>query len=177
MRHSLGATLRDAGSAGARLSAYLQVVRTRADSYDADGIAVRSVLMPGAFGAAQLTVQEQTVAQDLAKLGTAAAEARPLWAEGPVADYATIVGAVADGATAKALTVETGTARGNDAFDFFDYDQRLQSLDAQRLASFQAAGDGLSSDVGPWLLWPWILAGASLILVALAFRPRLTEYR
>lgn len=174
---ALGATARDAGSAGARLSAYLQVVRTRADSYDVDGTAVRSVLMPDAFGATQLTAQERTVDQDLAKLGTAAGDAPALWTKGPVTDYGTIVGAVADGRTAEALTVETGTARGDDAFDFFDYDQTLQGLDTQRLASFQAAGDGLSSDVGPWLLWPWILAGASLLLVALAFRPRLGEYR
>lgn len=174
---ALGATARDAGSAGARLSTYLQVVRTRADSYDVDGTAVRSVLMPDAFGSAQLTAQERIVHLDLAKLGSAAGDAQSLWTKGPVADYATIVGSVDDGQSAKALTVETGTARGDDAFDFFDYDQTLQSLDTQRLASFQAAGDGLSSDVGPWLLWPWILAGVSLALVAFAFRPRLAEYR
>ena len=174
---ALGATARDAGSAGARLSTYLQVVRTRADSYDADGTAVRSVLMPDAFGRVQLTTQEQTVDQDLAKLGPAAGAAQALWTKGPVADYGTILAAVSAGQTANALTVETGTARGDDAFDFFDYDQALQTLDTQRLASFRAASDGLSSDVGPWLLWPWILAGVSLILVALAFRPRLAEYR
>jgi hypothetical protein len=174
---ALGATARDAGSAGARLSTYLQVVRTRADSYDVDGTAVRSVLMPNAFGATQLTAQERTVEQDLARLGGAAGDAQSLWTKGPVADYGTMLAAVSGGQTAKALTVETGTARGDDAFDFFDYDQTLQSLDTQRLASFQAAGDGLSSDVGPWLLWPWILAGACLVLLALAFRPRLTEYR
>ena len=81
------------------------------------------------------------------------------------------------GNIAGALTVETGTARHDDAFDFFDYDQTLQTLDTQRLASFEAASDGLSTDVGPWLLWPWILAGVSLLLIALAFRPRLAEYR
>ena len=75
------------------------------------------------------------------------------------------------------MTIETGTARGDAAFDFYDYDQSLQSLGAQRLADFQAAASGLSSDVSPWLYWPWILAGATLLLIGLAVRPRLAEYR
>jgi hypothetical protein len=174
---ALGATARDAGAAGSRLSTYLQVVRTRADSYDVDGTAVRSVLMPYAFGRAQLASQEQTVNQDLAALDGAAGPAQSLWNKGPAADYGSILNALNDGNTTQALTVETGTARGDDAFDFFDYDHTLQLLDTRRLASFQAASDGLSTDVGPWLLWPWILAGATLLLIALAIRPRLAEYR
>jgi len=174
---ALGATARDAGSAGSRLTTYLQVVRTRADSYDADGTAVRSVLMPNAFGQKQLAADEQAVDSDLARLGAASGNALTLWKQGPVVDYAAILSAVQAGDTARALTLETGTARGQDAFDFFDYDQTLQSVDDQRLASFQAASDGLSTDVGPWLYWPWILAGATLLLVALAVRPRLAEYR
>ena len=173
---ALGATARDAGSAGSRLATYLQVVRTRADSYDADGTAVRSVLMPYAFGRTQLSAQEQIVTADLAQLGGAAGDAPSLWSKGPVADYETILAAVSSSDTPRALTVETGTARGQDAFDFFDYDQTLAAVDAQRLASFQAASDGLSTDVGPWLFWPWILAGATLLLIALAVRPRLAEY-
>jgi hypothetical protein len=173
---ALGATARDAGAAGSRLSTYLQVVRTRADSYDVDGTAVRSVLIPDAFGQAQLATQEQTVDGDLSSLGAAAGNAPTLWSKGPVADYSAILAAVAGGQTAKALTVETGTARGQDAFDFFDYDQTLQAVDAQKLASFQSASDGLSTDVGPWLFWPWILAGATLLLIGLAVRPRLAEY-
>jgi hypothetical protein len=176
---ALGATARDAGSAGSRLTTYLQVVRTRADSYDADGTAVRSVLMPDAVGRKQLAADEQAVDGDLERLGagTGAVEGLTLWKKGPVVDYAAILATVESGDTAQALTLETGTARGQDAFDFFDYDQTLQSMDAARLASFQAASDGLSADVGPWLLWPWILAGATLLLIALAVRPRLAEYR
>jgi CHASE3 domain sensor protein len=173
---ALGATARDAGAAGSRLSTYLQVVRTRADSYDADGTTVRSVLMPDAFGRTQLAAQEQTVDSDLAKLDGTAGNASALWSKGPVSNYGAILTAVAGGDIARALTVETGTARGQDAFDFFDYDQTLQAVDTQRLASFQSASDGLSSDVGPWLLWPWILAGAVLLLIGVAVRPRLAEY-
>lgn len=173
---ALSATARDAGSADSRLGTYLQVVRTRADSYDVDGTAVRSVLMPYAFGRARLSAQEQAVEADLAKLGSAAGDAPSIWSKGPVADYETILSAVAAGDTAKALSYETGTARGQDAFDFFDYDQKLAVVDAQRLASFEAASSGLSSDVGPWLLWQWILAGATLVLIVLAIRPRLAEY-
>ena len=174
---SLNATAADASAAGSRLATYLQVVGTRADSYDADGTAVRSVLMPDAFGQSQLGPQEATVDADLAKLGPIAGPAATQWSKGPVRDYVQILDAVHKGDTQQALTVETGTARGEDAFDFYDYDQILQKIDAQRLADFQAAANGLSDDVGPWLYWPWILAGATLLLIALAVRPRLAEYR
>jgi hypothetical protein len=173
----LGATARDASAAGSRLATYLQVVGTRADSYDADGTAVRSVLMPDAFGQAQLAPEESTVTQDLAKLGPIADGAGTQWTDGPVKDYGQILNAVAQGDMKQALTVETGTARGEDAFDFYDYDQTLQTVDTQRLADFQAAANGLTNDVGPWLFWPWILAGVTLLLIALALRPRLAEYR
>ena len=174
---ALGATARDADAAGSRLATYLQVVSTRAESYNADGTAIRSVLMPNAFGQQQLGPQETTVDNELTALGPVADGAGALWQNGPRKDYTNILDAVAKGETAKALSLETGTARGEDAFDFFDYDRTLQAVDAQRLADFQAAANGLSADVGPWLLWPWILAGATLLLIGLAVRPRLAEYR
>jgi hypothetical protein len=174
---SLNATARDASAAGSRLSTYLQVVAARADSYDADGTAVRSVLMPDAFGRTQLAPEESTVEKDLTALGPIAHDASAQWTNGPVKDYGRILTAVGQGNTQQALTVETGTARGDDAFDFYDYDQTLQTVDAQRLSDFQAAANGLSDDVGPWLFWPWILVGATLLLIALAVRPRLAEYR
>jgi hypothetical protein len=136
--------------------------------------------MPDAFSSAQLNPEEAAVIKDLNALGSAGSEAAALWArtpKGPASDYQAILNAVQSNDTAKALTIETGTARGEAAFDFFDYDQSLQSLGAQRLADFQSAADGLSSDVAPWLYWPWILAGAALVLIGLAVRPRLAEYR
>lgn len=176
----LASTAQDASDSGSRLAAYLQVVVTRADSYDVDGTAVRSVLMPDAFNSAQVDPKEQIVDGDLTKLGSAGGAAAAIWSKsskGPVADYQTILNAVAGGDTAQALTVETGTARGDAAFDFYNYDQSLQTLGTERLADFQSAASGLSSDVSPWLYWPWILAGVTLLLIAVAVRPRLAEYR
>jgi hypothetical protein len=176
----LGSAARDASDSGSRLSSYLQVVVTRADSYAADGTTVRSVLMPDAFGSAQLDPEEKAVAADLRALGPAGSGAAALWSrtsEGPIADYQAILSAVAKNDTAQALSVETGTARGDAAFDFYDYDQSLQTLGTQRLADFRSAAGALTSDVSPWLYWPWILAGATLLLIALAVRPRLAEYR
>jgi hypothetical protein len=176
----LGSTAQDASDSGSRLAAYLQVVVTRADSYDADGTAVRSVLMPDAFGNAQLGPGETLINKDLGRLGSAGSGATALWSHAshnPVDDFQSILTAVQQNDTAKALTIETGTARGDAAFDFYDYDQSLQTLGTQRLADFQAAASGLSSDVSPWLYWPWILAGATLLLISLAVRPRLAEYR
>jgi hypothetical protein len=177
---ALNATAGDAGSSGSRLSAYLQVVRTRADSYDADGSVVRSVLMPY-LPQAQLKSEVSAVDAELGQLGSSGTGALGQWQklsspQQPQADYVRILDAVSAGDTQTALAVETGTGRGDAAFDFFDYDQSLQSVSTQRLADFQSASNGLSTDVGPWLVWPWILAGVTLVLIALAFRPRLAEY-
>lgn len=173
---ALTAAARDADAAGGRLTAYLQVVKTRADSYDADGAAVRSVLMPF-LDWNIVSQQAQAVDKDLKNLGSAAADSTKLWDAGPNADYATIHSDVDGGDVAGALAVETGTARHEDAFDFFDYDLGLQKISESRLAAFQQASGGLTADLGPWLWLPWAMAGAALLLVALGIRPRLAEYR
>jgi len=173
---ALTAASQDANAAGGRLADYLQVVQTRADSYDADGAAVRSVLMPY-LDWNIVTQQSSAVDKELGALGSAADSSAQLWRSGPDADYATIHADVAGGNVAGALSVETGTARHEDAFDFFDYDLGLQKISSTRLAAFQQASDGLSADLGPWLWLPWAMAGAALLLVALGIRPRLAEYR
>lgn len=173
---ALSAASQDANAAGGRLTTYLQVVNARADSYDADGAAVRSVLMPF-LDWNTVTDQAQIVDTDLKKLGSAAEDSAKLWDAGPNADYATIHADVVNGDVAGALSVETGTARHEDAFDFFDYDLGLQKLSATRLAAFQQSSNGLTADLGPWLWLPWAMAGAALLLVGLGIRPRLAEYR
>ena len=173
---ALIAASQDANAAGTRLTTYLQVVDTRADSYDVDGAAVRGVLMP--FLDWNIVTQKaQAVDKDLKVLGSAATDSAKLWDAGPDADYATIHSDVVSGDVAGALSVETGTAQHQDAFDFFDYDLGLQQISADRLASFQQASDGLTADLGPWLWLPWAMAGAALLLVGLGIRPRLAEYR
>jgi hypothetical protein len=172
---ALTSASQDANAAGGRLASYLQVVRTRADSYDADGAAVRSVLMPF-LDWSVVTKQAQLVDAELTSLGSAASGSARAWRTGPEADYAAIHTDVVNADVAGALSVETGTARHEDAFDFFDYDLGLQTMSATRLASFQQASESLSADLGPWLWLPWAMAGAALLLVALGIRPRLAEY-
>ena len=173
---ALTSASQDANAAGARLGAYLQVVKTRADSYDVDGAAVRSVLMPF-LDSSVVTRQAQTVDTELKALGSVGGSSAQLWNHGPDADYALIHTDAADGDTAGALSVETGTARHEDAFDFFDYDQGLQKISESRLAAFEQASGSLTDNLGPWLWLPWAMAGAALLLVGLGIRPRLAEYR
>jgi hypothetical protein len=173
---ALNAASQDANASGARLTTYLQVVRARADSYDADGAAVRSVLMPF-LDWSVVTTQADTVDSELKALGPVTGDAAQLWLNGPEADYSTLHADVMNGDIASALSVETGTARHDDAFDFFDYDLGLQQVSAARLVDFQQSSNALSSDLGPWLWLPWAMAGAALLLVGLGIRPRLAEYR
>src|SRR6185312_15152376 len=93
---ALTAASQDANAAGGRLADYLQVVQTRADSYDADGAAVRSVLMPY-LDWNIVTQQSSAVDKELGALGSAADSSAQLWRSGPDADYATIHADVAGG--------------------------------------------------------------------------------
>ncbi|MBR7839366.1 hypothetical protein KDL01_39265 [Actinospica durhamensis] len=173
---ALSSASQDAQASGQRLTAYLQVVKIRADSYDADGAAVRSVLMPF-LDWNTVTRQAAAVALELKAPSGVPGDSTQLWTDGPEADYALIHTDVENGDVASALSVETGTARHEDAFDFFDYDQGLEAISGDRLASFRQASDSLSNDLGPWLWLPWAMAGAALVLVGLGVRPRLAEYR
>ena len=76
-----------------------------------------------------------------------------------------------------ALAKDTGTARGDEAFDFYYYDSALLSLSNDRLAAFDASMSAAHSDLSGWSWLPWALAVVALISLGLGVRPRFAEYR
>jgi hypothetical protein len=171
---ALLSTASDGSAAGSRFADYLAVTHTRTDSYDADGAATRYLLMPD-DGKNALNKAVASAGGDLAALGSepAAQQARQRWQQVSGKDLADI----ASLDTASALALDTGTARGQEAFDFYYYDLALTSLSDARQASFQDAMSAARSDLAGWSWLPWVLVGCAAVGLALGVRPRLAEYR
>jgi hypothetical protein len=168
----------DGSTAGNRFSDYLSVARARTDGYDADGAATRYLLMPDT-GKTALDKARSLAAQEVAGLGTGPAEqaAAKRWHQVETVDLAAIVAKVDAGDTATALVLDTGTARGQEAFDFYFYDTALNQLSDQRLAAFGTAMSAARDDLSGWSWLPWALIGVALTGLVLGVRPRFAEYR
>jgi hypothetical protein len=173
---ALIATARDASSAGARFTDYLAVTRARAASYDVDGAVTRYLLMPDTTQQ-QLTKSLSTASSELSGLGAAGAEAAARWkpiVQAPQGDIPVIIGR-SDISTA--LARDTGTARGDEAFDFYYYDSALVKLSDDRLAAFDTAMASARSDLSGWSWLPWSLVAAALVALGFGVWPRFGEYR
>ncbi len=168
----------DSSAAGNRFSDYLAVARARTDSYDADGAATRYLLMPDT-GTIALDKAKGLAAAEVGALGTSSGEqaAGQRWHQVEKVDLASIVSDVNSGDTATALELDTGTARGQEAFDFYYYDTELTQLSDQRLAAFETAMSAARDDLSGWSWLPWVLIGVALIELVLGVRPRFAEYR
>lgn len=183
----LAAVGSDAGTASARFAGYLAVARTRADSYAADGDLSRAVLIVGTdeLGPWQSEHHQQTpldaaisrVNRDVAALGPGGAGPAAAWRGLSGTDMTKIVQAAQSGDVVGSLALDTGTHRGQAAFDFSTYDTGLQSLAAARLASFHQATAEIDADLSGWSWLPWLLCALALALMFLGVRPRLAEFR
>jgi hypothetical protein len=184
---ALSAVATDSGAAATRFAGYLEVARVRADSYATDGELTRAVLIPGTdeLGAWQQAHNQQTplaaaisrVDADLAALGPVGGASAAGWPALTGADMKNIVAAAQSGDVATALTLDTGTHRGQAAFDFSFYDTGLRSLADGRLAAFHQATASISADFDNWFWLPEALSAAALILIAAGVWPRLSEFR
>ena len=180
---ALLATARDASAAGSRFTDYLAVTRVRAASYDADGAVTRYLLMPDT-SLVPVTAAKDNATKELNALGAAGTEAQQRWqalVKEPNGDIPSITEHAAVGSSpdqiATALARDTGTARGQDAFDFSYYDTALLALSGQRLAAFDAAMSSARGDLSGWAWLPWVLSGVALAGLVAGVRPRFAEYR
>lgn len=186
---ALTATAADASNAGARFADYLAVTRTRAASYDVDGAVTRYLLMPDTTQA-QIQSAQKSAADELRNLSQAGATADTRWESisGSKGDIAKITARInanpvngsyfsSVGDIATALIRDTGTARGDEAFDFYYYDSALLTLSNDRLAAFDDSMSAAHSDLAGWSWLPWALAVGALAGLGLGVRPRLAEYR
>jgi hypothetical protein len=184
---ALAAVGSHAGTASSRFSGYLAVARARADSYAADGDLTRAVLVPGTdeLGTWQVAAHQQTplnaaigrVGTDLAALGPGGAASSAAWPKLSGTDMKAVVAAAQSGDTVGALALDTGTHRGQAAFDFSSYDSGLQRLAAGRLAGFRQATASIDADLSGWSWLPWLLGALALALILAGVRPRLAEFR
>lgn len=187
---ALASTAGDVSEAGSHFADYLAVTRTRAASYDVDGAVTRYLLMPDTTQG-PLQAARSSAARELVGLGAAGVTAKARWAnvaDGTKGDIAAIIGDIGGipaGSTAAsdlqrlsaALVKDTGTARGDEAYDFYYYDTALLTLSNDRQAAFDASMSAARSDLSGWSWLPWLLAVGALTSLALGVRPRFAEYR
>jgi hypothetical protein len=82
-----------------------------------------------------------------------------------------------DGKTDQAAVLLTTVGRGDIAFDFWDFATTLDDLAGRQLDDFATHAAGARSDLAGWPAVPSGVLGAGALLVLLAVRPRLAEYR
>jgi hypothetical protein len=83
----------------------------------------------------------------------------------------------AAGNTDQAAQVLTEVGRGDIAFDFWDFATTLDRLAGQQLADFGAHAADARGSLDGWPAVPAGSLGLAVVLVLLAVRPRLAEYR
>jgi hypothetical protein len=177
---ALLATAGDASAAGSRFADFLAVTRTRAASYDVDGAVTRFLLMPDTtLGPVDKALSNANA--ELKALGATGATASGRWKTVVDGDIPVITDGVtvdaAPNVIATALARDTGTARNQEAFDFFYYDSALLTVSNDRLAAFDASMSAAHFDLSGWSWLPWALAVAALAALGLGVRPRFAEYR
>ena len=183
---TLSSLSKDSSNAGDSFAGYLAVTRARSAAYDADAAVTRYLLAPNAIAGDPLGggSTDNPVAQAVSAANTAIA---PLdsadgaiagrWQTVSTVDLPKITGSAAAGDVDTALVVDTGTARGQDAFDFYYFDTALVDLSDNRAAAFTSASTDSTNELSGWTWLPWALAGAALLALAAGIRPRLAEFR
>ncbi|HEV2635021.1 MAG TPA: hypothetical protein VGX23_07725 [Actinocrinis sp.] len=183
---SLAGLSRDTSDAGTSFAGYLAVTRARAAAYDADAAVTRYLLAPTAItgdpllggGTGNPVAQALTSADaPITALSAGDDAIGGRWKTVSSADLPKITRAAAGGDVDTALALDTGIARGQDAFDFYYFDSSLLDLSNTRLAAFTGANSDSQNELADWGWLPWALAGAALVAIAAGVRPRLSEFR
>ncbi|UGQ10605.1 hypothetical protein LO772_27770 [Yinghuangia sp. ASG 101] len=92
-------------------------------------------------------------------------------------DDTALVAAVRGGDRAAAIGMATNVGRGNLAFEFFDYQDTLDDFASTYHADFSRRVDDAEDALSGWDVLPPVVLGAGILLVLVAVRPRLREYR
>ena len=93
------------------------------------------------------------------------------------ADDARLRSLKASGDTDAAAVVLTSVGRGDVAFDFWDFSTTLDALSGRQLNDFTTHAADAGDALGGWPALPAGVLGAAGLLILLAIRPRLAEYR
>lgn len=94
-----------------------------------------------------------------------------------VRDHRTIVGLAAAGNDDAAIGALTGIRRGDAAFDFSYYDAAVAEIADARKSAFDRSMRDASALMRGWAVIPLVAMGLVILLVPVAVRKRLAEYR
>ncbi|MGC0423611.1 hypothetical protein [Embleya sp. AB8] len=151
---------------------FLALARARATASDANADESRFVLLPerarefaGGFDRKQAELGRAVPNQGVAtRLDTFRRDDGALRA------------AVAQGRLDVVVGLTTGVARGNLAFDFYDYQTALGQAANAKNADFESRTDSARNALTGWPWAPIGVLGACVVLVLAGARPRLREY-
>lgn len=152
---------------------FAELARTRAVASDANADESRYMMLPerADFYRAQFTDK----AAQLTPASTDPGLAQRLAAFRR--DDEALVAAVESGRREAAVGMATNVARGNLAFEFFDYQSVLDSTAQAHHDDFNGRIDEAEDALAGWRWAPPLLLGAGILLVLAGVRPRLREYR
>ncbi|HSA48746.1 MAG TPA: hypothetical protein VLH10_01360 [Yinghuangia sp.] len=166
-----GERLRDAKTEA--FDPFSELARTRAIASDANADESRYMILPdrGTYYRAQF---DGKVAE-LYKTSSQPGLDRRLAAF--LRDDAALVAAVERGDRAAAIGMATNIGRGNLAFEFYDYQDTLDDTATAHHTDFVDRVDDAEAALTGWTVLPPLVLGAGVLLVVVAVRPRLREYR
>lgn len=166
-----GQRLRDAKSEA--FDPFSTLARTRAIASDANADESRYLILPDRADYYRAQFSDKVAVLDTASGDAGLVQRLAAFKR----DDGALVAAVGDGDRAAAIGMATNVGRGNLAFEFFDYQDTLDdSADAYH-ADFASRVDDAEDALSGWMLLPPVVLGAGILLVLVAVRPRLREYR
>ncbi len=149
------------------------LARTRATASDANADESRYLILPDR--ADYYRAQFHTKVALLEDSSEAPALAQRL--DAFIRDDGALVAAVERGDRPAAIGMATHVGRGNLAFEFFDYQDTLDDAADAHHADFTRRVADAEDALSGWEVWPTVVLGAGILLVLVAVRPRLREYR
>jgi hypothetical protein len=165
---------------------YLAIQQARTVTFDATGDAIRYVVAPpfGYQRGLDANAAELVSSNGHGLLADGLVHTDPTLAKTIESDWPAVLkdahaamSAVDAGRLDQALAFATGIARGQTAFDFYVLDIHMgQAADAQR-AAFENGMASVRNGVSGWAGLPAGALGAVIVLIFVAVRPRLAEYR
>jgi len=151
---------------------FLALARARATASDANADESRFVILPDRAGAYargfDVKVEQLARAVPNERVATRLEAFR--------ADDRALRAAVASGRLDDAVGLATKVARGNLAFEFYDYQTALAQVADADLADFERRTEAADDALAGWPWVPLVVLGVCALVVPATVRPRLREY-
>jgi hypothetical protein len=166
------------------LAPYLALSHAQAVSYDAAADTSRYLISGNlSYYARDFSTKSDCLVKGDCRLaagpGVSTAQAKVMldrWL-GYQRDHERIVALADAGQTSEAINALTGIRRGDAAFDFYYYDTSISEVATAHKQTFDVSFRDAEGLLTGWVIIPIVAMGLVLLLIPLAVRRRLTEYR